>query len=305
MSPKSDNVHSKPPPQYPSTKPPLPSKSRSRRSHKHSPDRDSHHSRRSRTKSKSAPSSSHLSGRSRSNCSSRCSRSSGGSSTSARDRALGEKARLAALKVEAEFLKKSQERELEKRQLEMAADQLQVEKEIAIAEAKSRVYEEHLDNLSNCSDDRSSRCSGRSERRNKLQTRTSKYTAAEEVAADAELKTQPVESNKKSETTHANPSVSTEPHQNNLSHLNDLCKLLKIQSAPDVDMDYFHGNPLDYQYFMSLFEELVERKITLVGVGAYVSLICTKEINTYKTATLGSFTYVHSDFSTTSVPILI
>ena len=258
MSPKSGNIHSKLPPQYPSTKPPLPSKSRSRRSHKHSPDRDSHHSRRSRSKSKPAPSSSHLSGRSHSNCSSRCSRSSGGSSTSARDRALGEKARLAALKVEAEFLKKSQKRELEKRQLEMAADQLQVEKEIAIAEAKSRVYEEHLDNLSNCSEDRSSRCSGKSERRIKLQTRTSKSIAAEELVANAEPKTQPVESNKKSETTLATPSVSAEPqaesdelsknnNQNNLSHLNDLCKLLKIQSAPDVDMDYFPGDPLEYQ----------------------------------------------------------
>ena len=32
-----------------------------------------------------------------------------------------------------------------------------------------------------------------------------------------------------------------------------------------------------------------------VGMGACVSLICTKKINTYKTATLGSFTYVHSD----------
>ena len=29
--------------------------------------------------------------------------------------------------------------------------------------------------------------------------------------------------------------------------------------------------------------------------GACVSLILTKKINTYKTATLGSFTYVHSD----------
>ena len=46
-----------------------------------------------------------------------------------------------------------------------------------------------------------------------------------------------------------------------LSHLNDLCNLLKISSAPDVDMDYFSGDPLDYHYFMSLFEELVEKKI--------------------------------------------
>ena len=93
--------------------------------------------------------------------------------------------------MEAEFLKKSQKRELEKRQLEMAADQLQVEKEIAIAEAKSRVYEEHLDNLSNCSEDRSSRCSGKSERRIKLQARISKSIAAEELVPNAEPKTQP------------------------------------------------------------------------------------------------------------------
>ena len=46
-----------------------------------------------------------------------------------------------------------------------------------------------------------------------------------------------------------------------LGHLNDLCSLLKIQSAPNVDMDYFDGNPLDYQYFKSLFKELIDKKI--------------------------------------------
>ena len=46
-----------------------------------------------------------------------------------------------------------------------------------------------------------------------------------------------------------------------LTHLNDLCSLLKMQSAPDVGMDYFSGNPLDFQYFSSLFEVLVEKKI--------------------------------------------
>ena len=32
------------------------------------------------------------------------------------------------------------------------------------------------------------------------------------------------------------------------------------------------------------------------GQGECVSLICIKIINTYKTSTLGSLTYVHSDF---------
>ena len=32
-----------------------------------------------------------------------------------------------------------------------------------------------------------------------------------------------------------------------------LCKLVKQQSAPDVDLDVFDGNPLECHYFMTLF----------------------------------------------------
>ena len=46
-----------------------------------------------------------------------------------------------------------------------------------------------------------------------------------------------------------------------MTHLNGLCQLLKIQSAPDVDKDYFSGDPLEYLYFISLFEELVEKEV--------------------------------------------
>ena len=40
-----------------------------------------------------------------------------------------------------------------------------------------------------------------------------------------------------------------------------LCKLVKEQSAPQVDSDPFDGNPLEYTYFMSMFMETVEKKI--------------------------------------------
>ena len=40
-----------------------------------------------------------------------------------------------------------------------------------------------------------------------------------------------------------------------------LCKLLRQQGAPDVDLDVFSGDPLDFKYFMSTFEEVVENKI--------------------------------------------
>ena len=40
-----------------------------------------------------------------------------------------------------------------------------------------------------------------------------------------------------------------------------LCKLLQLQAAPEVDMEEFDGNPLNYRCFMALFAEIVETKI--------------------------------------------
>ena len=40
-----------------------------------------------------------------------------------------------------------------------------------------------------------------------------------------------------------------------------LCKLVKQQAAPDVHLNVFDGNPLEYHYFMTLFHELVEKRV--------------------------------------------
>ena len=40
-----------------------------------------------------------------------------------------------------------------------------------------------------------------------------------------------------------------------------LCKFLKQQSAPEVDIDFFDGNPLHFRYFMAIFKEAVENQI--------------------------------------------
>ena len=40
-----------------------------------------------------------------------------------------------------------------------------------------------------------------------------------------------------------------------------LSKLVREHSAPQVDMEPFEGNPLDFTYFMSMFQESVEKKI--------------------------------------------
>ena len=38
-------------------------------------------------------------------------------------------------------------------------------------------------------------------------------------------------------------------------------KLLQQQAAPEVDTEYFNGNPFNYHYFIALFSEVVETKI--------------------------------------------
>ena len=40
-----------------------------------------------------------------------------------------------------------------------------------------------------------------------------------------------------------------------------MSKLIRQQAAPDVDIDIFSGDPVDYHYFIAVFEEVVEKKI--------------------------------------------
>ena len=48
-------------------------------------------------------------------------------------------------------------------------------------------------------------------------------------------------------------------------HSNDnneiLRRLMKQQSAPEVDIDCFDGNPLNYWYFMAIFIEVMENRV--------------------------------------------
>ena len=47
--------------------------------------------------------------------------------------------------------------------------------------------------------------------------------------------------------------------QNNVTVM--LCKLVKKQSAPQVDLELFDGNPFEYIYFMQMFRESTIKKI--------------------------------------------
>ena len=58
-----------------------------------------------------------------------------------------------------------------------------------------------------------------------------------------------------------------EGDNNNLSRSNDdirkmMCNLLLHQTSPDVELDTFKEDPLEYHYFMSVFTEAVEKKFS-------------------------------------------
>lgn len=268
------------------SKPPLPLKPKSVRS-RHSDTRSNRNNTSHRPRSRSRESHSHhsRSHRSPSNSSTKSRGSSICSSSSTRERAIEEKVRLAALKAESRFLEQSQKHELEKKRFQMENERLEIEKEIAIAEAKSKVYDEHIKDASNSSDDGRSQASKTSRSSKLSESELCKRPPISDTSTAVPRETGDVEqtssSNKlsKSEpgkrpTSNSLSKTSTSisckmedahcqdiRHASSLTHLNDLCQLLKIQSAPDVDMDYFSGNPIEYRYFMSLFEELVEKKV--------------------------------------------
>ena len=40
-----------------------------------------------------------------------------------------------------------------------------------------------------------------------------------------------------------------------------MCKIVNQQSAPEIDIDIFGGNPLEFHYFMAVFDETVKKKV--------------------------------------------
>ena len=40
-----------------------------------------------------------------------------------------------------------------------------------------------------------------------------------------------------------------------------MCRLLKQQSAPEIEIDVFDGNPMEFHYFMAVFNEVVEKRV--------------------------------------------
>ena len=177
-------------------------------------------------KSRSSKGSSSKSSRhgSKSNASRKSSRSS--KAGDSKTRAMEEKAKLAELLAEESFLMKRQIAENE-------AERLKVQEMVAKAKARAKVYEE-----SESGD-------------GKLFPQTEEARPSKQTNIDHCF--QRGNHQKLIQDKHLHPK------KTDIAEV--LCNLVKQQSAPDVDLDVFDGNPLEFHYFMTLFHALVEKKI--------------------------------------------
>ena len=181
---------------------------------------------------------------------------------------IDEKAKIAALEAELKFHNQSAETE-----------KIRIQKDLAIAEARASVYREHLQDVDNEPDHYRSKANSVKEEDIKTMTEArAKFIAdgkpfrysrslldsmdvhnsvASKQRANKLSKINQLDTHLKE---NINPTITnTEERRtpekgrhNNLNGISELCQIIKMQSAPDIDMDHFYGNPLYFQYFMSL-----------------------------------------------------
>ncbi|XP_057294388.1 uncharacterized protein LOC130622946 [Hydractinia symbiolongicarpus] len=205
-------------------------------------------------------------------------RSSGRSQVSSlRSRAADQKAELAQLKTKASFLEAKLEAEASMKRLEL-------KEQVALAEAKLSIYEEAKDedekshfsrpldtddeqirSYAKCQSWVNNGCigvigSGYEGARShpKLVKKIPKFLPdVPQNTAQPQVVDNSVDVNK--DWNINNEQESLNPFGNNTERV--LCELLLQQSAPDIKIDPFDGNVLDFQYFMTTFEAVVETKI--------------------------------------------
>ena len=51
-------------------------------------------------------------------------------------------------------------------------------------------------------------------------------------------------------------------HGRNQKNITEMCELLRQQAVPELEIDIFDGNPMDFHYFIAVFKEVLEDKVT-------------------------------------------
>ena len=168
---------------------------------------------------------------------------------------------------------------MEKQKAEQQAKMLQIQREVARAKARARAYEDYTHIQSRASTEDEAELDEVIEekyinRRQRLTTATEELDnrSCDQLATCDKTREQKIKTvqrkpkvriedaeataDKRSPTKTARKS---EGNQEDMVGM--MSKLLRQQAALDVDIDIFSGEPVDYHYFIAVFEEVVEKKI--------------------------------------------
>ena len=165
------------------------------------------------------------------------------SKCSIEEKVIDEKIKVTELITEANYVEQKMKMEYEKKRLEM-------EEKVAIAKARAKV----LDDLTT------------DEQKEQPHVKTEMKKSDDNKNKGINLKEDYEEfiTGKKFHTTKFNSFTKNVLDENQRSEREIskyLCKLIKQQGAPEVDIDTFAGDPLEYHYFMEVFKEVVEKRI--------------------------------------------
>ena len=170
---------------------------------------------------------------------------SSGRSRCSKERAMEEKAKLTELIAEAEFMQQRQ-------MAENLAEQFRVQEKLAKAMARSDVYEAMERKRSKVDQSEIIRGSkvetviGQQEIMHKHQVKSAALDDNIQAPTEKVSHHYEVDGRAKSRSAMKNTKNTEERSQM-------MCNLLRHQSAPNVEIQTFTGNPLDYHYFMSVF----------------------------------------------------
>ena len=172
--------------------------------------------------------------------------SSRSSKESIQEKAIEEKLKVAELIAESKYAEQKMKMEYDQKKLEM-------EERVEKAKARAKVYSEiPLEDPSLHKVEKENHMEKRpGEQESKIDSRLS-YDCKEFIPGKKYFSDNLLPS-----TSHVVNNI----HQSDSEISKMLCQLIQQQGAPEVDIDTFSGDPLEYHYFMEVFKEVVERKI--------------------------------------------
>ena len=193
----------------------------------------------------------------------RSTKSSSSSKSSTKLKLLEEKAKCAELKTETTLL-------LEKQKTENPAMILQIQREVARAKARARLYQDYnqMEVNSEVDEIESNVYEEKVQQRWRYKDQRQENLRINVEDNKSDVKVVPEE--KKSKPLTGGRSKALRSDAQEYGHLSDknqpdkvamISKLLRQQAAPAVDIDIFTGNPIDYHHFIAVFDEVVERKV--------------------------------------------